>query len=159
MKKFLSFLIFFCSAFTLSAQETDEEQALKETIAVFFDGFHARDSTIMKSVVSDAVVMQSIGKDGSGEIELHQADFGAFLKSITAIPEGTSFQEKLHSYKIRVDGNMANVWMPYSLFVNDQFSHCGVNNFQLFKKDGKWEIIYLIDTRRTEGCELSFPKK
>ena len=159
MKKFLSFLVIVGSISTMSAQETNEEQVVKEAIVVFFDGFHARDSTIMKSVVNDAVIMQSIGKDGSGEIALHQGDFGAFLKSITAIPEGTSFQEKLHSYKIRVDGNMANVWTPYSLFVNDQFSHCGVNNFQLFKKDGVWKIIYLIDTRRTEGCELAFPKK
>ena len=115
----------------MAAQETDAEPAVKETIAVFFDGFHARNSTVMKSVVNDAVVMQSIG-DGSGEIKLHQGDFQAFLKSISNITEDTLFQEKVYSYKMRIDGNMANVWTPYSLFVNDQFSHCGVNNGKSF---------------------------
>ena len=30
----------------------------------------------------------------------------------------------------------------------DNFSHCGVNSFQLFNDNGQWKIIYLIDTRR-----------
>jgi hypothetical protein len=28
-----------------------------------------------------------------------------------------------------------------------------MNNFQLLKQKENWEIIYLIDTRRKEGCE------
>ncbi len=47
---------------------------------------------------------------------------------------------------------MANAWTPYEFWYNGNFSHCGVNSFQLIKKDEKWKIIYLVDTRRKEGC-------
>jgi hypothetical protein len=56
-------------------------------------------------------------------------------------------------YNIQIDGAMANAWTSYEFWVNGSFSHCGVNSFQLFKDEGAWKIIYLIDTRRKEGCQ------
>ncbi|GAB2770798.1 nuclear transport factor 2 family protein [Actinomadura fibrosa] len=126
---------------------------VKKTIETFFEGFHARDSIVMKSVLADDVVVQTIGKAKTGEIKLHHEDIHKVLKGIVSIPLETSFEEVLHGYDIKVDGQMANAWTPYSLYINSAFSHCGVNNFQLFKDNGKWKIIYLIDTRRKEGCE------
>lgn len=61
--------------------------------------------------------------------------------------------EQLLDYNIQVDGNMANAWTPYEFWYNGTFSHCGVNSFQLFNDAGTWKIIYLIDTRRREGCD------
>jgi hypothetical protein len=153
MKKLISAL--FITVFSISsyAQEVSEEVYVKETIKTFFDGFHSRDSLMMKSVVNDKVVMQSIGKNAEGEITLQHEDFHKFLRSIVSIPVGTDFKEVLHSYEVKIDGDMANVWTPYSLYVNEVFQHCGVNNFQLFRKDGEWQIIYLVDTRRKEGCD------
>jgi hypothetical protein len=47
---------------------------------------------------------------------------------------------------------MAAVWTPYNFYYNGQFSHCGVNSFQVIRfKDG-WKIQYIIDTRRRTGC-------
>ncbi len=48
---------------------------------------------------------------------------------------------------------MANVWAPYEFYLNNDFSHCGVNYFQLFFDGIQWKIIYLIDTRRKQGCK------
>ncbi len=48
---------------------------------------------------------------------------------------------------------MANVWAPYEFYLNNDFSHCGVNSFQLFFDGIQWKIIYLIDTRRKQGCK------
>ena len=42
----------------------------KNAIDTFFEGFHARDSIMMKSVLADDVVIRSIGRDKSGEISL-----------------------------------------------------------------------------------------
>ena len=47
---------------------------------------------------------------------------------------------------------MAHVWAPYEFWYNGEFSHCGVNSFQLFKEEDTWKIIYLIDSRRKEDC-------
>lgn len=153
MKKLVSTIFVLAIAFSSFAQKAAEEQEVKEVIETFFDGFHSRDSVIMKSVVSDKVVMQSISRNAQGEVKLTHEDFGKFLRSIVAIPLNTKFREELHSYTINIDKEMANVWTPYSLFVNDQFRHCGVNNFQLIKQEGEWKIIYLVDTRRREGCD------
>lgn len=38
---------------------------------------------------------------------------------------------------------------------NGNFSHCGVNSFQLFHDNGQWKIIYLIDTRQRTGCGVN----
>ena len=153
MKKLATTLFIAVFAISAFAQDDSGEEEIKEVINTFFEGFHARDSVLMKSVVNDKVVMQSIGKDEQGETALHQTDFSKFLKSIVSIPATTNFREELHSFSIQVDGDMANAWTPYSLYVNEVFQHCGVNNFQLFRKNGKWQIIYLVDTRRKEGCD------
>ena len=63
------------------------------------------------------------------------------------------FFEKILSYTIHVDGNLASVWTPYEFYNKGKFSHCGANSFQLFNNNGNWEIIYLVDTRRKNDCK------
>ena len=94
-----------------SSPEEEKVQALVET---FFEGFHKQDSMLIKKVVHENVLMQSIGKNQIGEIVLSKEDFSGFLSSICSIPETTSFEERIHDYKIQMDGKMANVWTPYS---------------------------------------------
>ena len=73
--------------------------------------------------------------------------------NIANIPKDRKFEEKLLDFSIQVDGNMANAWTPYEFWYQEELSHCGVNSFQLIKEDDKWKIIYLVDTRRREGCK------
>lgn len=153
MKRFISCLLILCFTYSVSGQELSEEKEIQKTIETFFDGFHTRDSVVIKSVLSDDVVVQTIGKNKLGELMLHHEDIHKVLKGIVSIPLETTFKERLHGYDIKVDGAMANAWTPYSFLLNGAFSHCGVNNFQLFKDNGEWKIIYMIDTRRKEGCE------
>ena len=155
MAKIFSFLLFLSISISVTAQNSSEEAAVKKTIEIFFEGFHAQDTLKMRSVMGEDPIMQSIGiLKPEGEVELRSEEFSNFLKSMATIPKEMKFEEKIHSYEIKVDGKMANAWAPYSLYINDKLSHCGVNNFQLFKKDGEWKIISLVDTRRREGCEV-----
>ena len=153
MKRFIPALVFLCLTFSVTAQDTSEEEKVKRTIETFFEGFHARDSIMMKSVLAEDVVVQTIGETKTGEVKLRGEDIHKVLKGIVSIPLETTFHEVIHEYEIKIDGPMANAWTPYSFFLNETFSHCGVNNFQLFKQNKEWKIIYLIDTRRKEGCE------
>ena len=61
--------------------------------------------------------------------------------------------ERISFETVKVDGDLAIAWTPYKFYLGDQFSHCGVNSFQLVKLEGVWRIQYLIDTRRRQGCE------
>jgi len=137
----------------ISMAQNSEELEVKNTIIKFFDAFHKQDSIAIMALVSEDIVLQSIGKNREGVTEFKKEKFNDFLKSIVSIPKDQKFEEKLLDFKISVDGPMANAWTPYEFWFNDKFSHCGVNSFQLIKLDRSWKIIYLIDTRRREGCE------
>jgi len=136
----------------ISMAQNSEELEVKNTIIKFFDAFHKQDSIAIMALVSEDIVLQSIGKNREGVTEFKKEKFNDFLKSIVSIPKDQKFEEKLLDFKISVDGPMANAWTPYEFWFNDKFSHCGVNSFQLIKLDRSWKIIYLIDTRRREGC-------
>ena len=153
MKTLITSALFLLFGIFASAQNSSEEEKIKTVVNTFFEGFHARDSVIMKSAFYDDPVVQTIGKTKEGETTLITEELEKVLRGIVSIPLETSFKEVLNDYVIKVDGDMANAWTPYSFYLNDNFSHCGVNNFQLLKQKGEWKIIYLIDTRRREGCD------
>jgi len=151
MRPLVLFVAFF--SLTISYAQTEEEKEIKKTITHFFEGFHKRDSLVMKENIHPAIVMQTIGEDSLGNAVVKEEKFSSFLKAIVGIPKAMKFEERLRSYHIQVDGKMANVWTPYEFWTNDIFSHCGVNSFQLVKADEHWKIIYIIDTRRKEACK------
>ena len=151
--KQLSLLL--CLVFTVHvfSQQTEEEKA-KQVVVSFFDHFHAQDSAAIKKLVSQDVILQRISKNKEGKVIVATESFDDLLKSIVSIPKTVSFQEKLLSFSIQVDGAMANVWTPYEFWFKGELSHCGVNSFQLFKNEkGEWKIIYLVDTAKREGCQ------
>ena len=151
MKKilFLGILLIYANT---SAQD-GEKYAVQKTIEAFFEGFHQQDSIAIQETVANEVVLQTIAKDSLGKDYVRTEDFSRFIKGIVGIPTSMKFQETIKSYSIQVDGPMANAWTAYEFHVNDKFSHCGVNSFQLVKQEDKWKIIYLIDTRRKDGCD------
>ena len=142
MKKIIFLLVM---VFTISIQAQNQE--VQQTIETFFEGFHARDSVKIKSVCSDKMILQSIAENAKGG-KLTDESVSEFYHSIAGIPANLDFQEKLLSYSIQVDGTMAQVWTPYEFYMNGKLSHKGVNAFTLFKDNGIWKIIYIIDTRR-----------
>ncbi|MCC1483679.1 nuclear transport factor 2 family protein [Winogradskyella immobilis] len=154
MKQILTFLVIALS-FNLNAQ-TSQESAVKETIIKFFEAFHKQDSIALKSMVTDDIILQSISKNNEGKTVLNKSEFNRFVTSIASIPKERNFQEKLTDFSIQVDGDMANAWTPYEFWIDNKFSHCGVNSFQLIRINSEWKIIYLVDTRRRDHC---VPKK
>ncbi|MGW9686486.1 nuclear transport factor 2 family protein [Flagellimonas sp. 2504JD1-5] len=157
MKTSVSFVLALFSLAISYAQgpnppEIDDKQAVKEVIKTFFNGFHKQDSVIMKSTLADHVVLQTTGRNKEGKTMFRTEEFSKLITSITSIPDSINFQEKLTSFSIQVDRTMANAWVGYEFWINDNFSHCGINSFQLINFDGEWKIIYLIDTRGRAGC-------
>jgi len=150
MKQLLGILCCFSFAMTLAQEDTT---AVKNTIKDFFTSFHAQDAIGMKKVVDTTTVLQTIGAQKDGIQRLRTENFDDLVHAITSIPDSVQFEERILDYSIQIDGAMANAWTPYEFWLNNEFHHCGVNSFQLFKDKGKWKIIYLIDTRRREGCE------
>ena len=152
MQKLL-FLLSLLSILTLNAQ-TDQHASVKAAVDTFFEGFHKGDTLLMRSVLADKVVLQTAFRNKEGKDVLrNDGDISNLLNAISNRPAEQVWDERLLDYIIKVDNNMANAWTPYEFWLNGNFSHCGVNSFQLFHDNGQWKIIYLIDTRQRQGCE------
>jgi len=147
------FIFYLCVLLTsvVFAQE-DENAKVKATIDTFFEGFHKGDTTLMKSVMMDKMLLQTTYTTMERNHVLVSEESSKLMSAIANRPNDQKWGERLLTYNIQVDGIMAHVWTPYEFWLNDEFSHCGVNSFQLFNDNGYWKIIYLIDTRRQEGC-------
>ena len=151
MRNKITILLLFSMTLTASAQ-MDEKTLVQKTIEGFFEAFHKKDSIAMKSFVAENVVLQTTGRNKEGKTLFQTTPIGKLYESIVSIPDSIQFQERLTSWSIQVDRTMANAWVGYEFWLNDNFSHCGINSFQMVNFDGEWKIIYLIDTRGRAGC-------
>lgn len=151
MKIVIVFLVFL---FTISiTAQTDEESLVKASVDTFFEGFHKGDTALMRTVMADKILMQTAYKNKEGKDVLVTDEATKLINAIATRPDTQIWDERLLGYSIQIDGNMANAWTPYEFWFNGEFSHCGVNSFQLFKDGDQWKIIYLIDTRRRSDCK------
>ena len=75
-----------------------------------------------------------------------------WIAGVARAPQGVVLDERLGPQTVRIDGNLATVWVDYWFFVGPRFSHCGVDAFQLARIGGGWKIFSVVDTRRTTGC-------
>lgn len=153
MKKLLLLITVLASASIQAQSSKEDEAAVKAKVIEFFDAFHKQDTVALKAMASDKVTLQSIASNREGKTMLNESDYNTFIKSIAGIPKDKKFEEKLLGFSIQVDGKMANAWTPYEFWFDGNFSHCGVNSFQFIKEDGDWKLLYLVDTRRRQGCK------
>lgn len=137
---------------TINAQ-THNEKDVRQAIDDFFEYFHQQDTVTLRAMLADDVQLRSISRNREGDIQMRMQPMDDFLVSLASIPDTLSFQEKLLDYQISIDGDMATAWTPYEFYLGGNFSHCGVNAFQLYHDGSAWRIIALADTRRRAGCK------
>ena len=142
MKKIFFLLI---SSFSF-AQNTSEKEIIKPIVNLF-NAMKSADSHGVKNAFSGSAIMQTFGKNQ----EIRTDKVEDFAKQVGASQAG-DLDERFTISKILVDGNMASVWVPYQFYYKGNFSHCGVNSFQLAKINNEWKIQYIIDTRRKDNC-------
>jgi hypothetical protein len=153
MKKLLLFSLIGCLVSgALFAQSINDEAAVKAPIVQLFVGMNKSDSASVHQTLMTGARLETVTKNKAGEVMVKSDSFEGFLKSIGSAPAG-DLDERLTAIEIRMDGDMATVWTPYKFYYKGNFSHCGVNAFQLIKTAAGWKIWSIIDTRRKEGCE------
>ncbi|WP_246539010.1 nuclear transport factor 2 family protein [Litoribacter ruber] len=135
----------------LSIGQENSEKAVENTIAKLFDGMRDKDQAALEAVFHEKAIMHTVTENGE-QAALGENSVRDFVNRIAVTPAETRLDERILEYHIRVDGEMASAWTPYEFYVNDSFSHCGVNSFQLIKENGDWKITYVMDTRRKVGC-------
>jgi hypothetical protein len=61
--------------------------------------------------------------------------------------------------QVQIHKQLAMVWAPYDLWINKQFSHCGIDVFTLIKTNQGWKIASLAYTVEPAGCANNTPRK
>ncbi len=159
MKNTFVIFLFLLANVSIYGQDMDENTQIKKVIETFFEGLHNGDSTKISGTLHKSLKIQTTTTTKEGKKVLKTEKVKAFLTSIANKNPDHVYFEKLLSYDIKIDGNLASVWTPYEFYFNGKFSHCGANSFQLFNNNGKWEIIYLVDMRRRGDCKALNVKK
>ncbi|MFC5192422.1 nuclear transport factor 2 family protein [Algoriphagus aquatilis] len=149
-KLILSALLAFM--FCLSGFSQSEEKAVEDVIRSLFEGMKTKNAEQVSAAFYSEGLMQTVQAKPEGS-SVGSNSVADFVKRIATTPAETTLDERILDYQIKVDGTMASAWTPYRFYVNGNFSHCGVNSFQLVKMAEGWKIVYIIDTRRKEPCE------
>lgn len=131
--------------------QTQDVKDVQATIEQLFDGMRASDSAMVADAFTKDAIMKRVATNQNGEVMVNTGNLAAFLNAIGS-PKNEIWDERIGSYDINIDGNLATVWTPFEFYRGDAFSHCGVNSFQLVKKDGDWKIFFIVDTSRQSNC-------
>lgn len=128
------------------------EKEVEAVIRSLFDGMKNKNANQVAAAFSETALMQTVKAKPEGSTVGSNA-VADFVNRIATTPAETVLDEQILDYQIKIDGTMASAWTPYKFYVNGNFSHCGVNSFQLVKMAEGWKIVYIIDTRRKENCD------
>lgn len=152
MKKLILIILLFCSFDSISQVDLDnDETAVKETIHQLFKGMYNGDSSLVHSVFHSSNRLMTCYIDKNGMEQLAEENLQDFLDAVGS-PHKEIWDERITFTSVLVDLHLAQVWTEYEFYLNNEFSHCGVNAFQLVKENGHWKIIQLIDTRKHDNC-------
>jgi len=150
MSKLIFFIcLYIITAMNCKAQAT--EDSVKNVINQMFTAMKNADAVTLRTLFADSAILQSIATP-DGKVIVRNESIIDFIELVGKQPAGAA-DERIQFETIKVAGALAAVWTPYSFYFNGQFSHCGVNSFQLVRINNAWKIQYIIDTRRKEGCE------
>lgn len=132
------------------AQSADTAAVLKPVMSVF-DAMRKRDTLMLKAAFAPEARLATAvtGRDGAPRVRLEEA--AGFVKAVGE-PSTEVWDERTYNTEVRVDGNLATVWMEYDFYLGAKFMHCGVDAFQLARYADGWKIVALADTRRQQGC-------
>jgi len=153
MQKALYLTLLLILNLTFLHAQTSEEANVAAVINRLFTGMNKADSAILNSTFAKDATLASVGRNKEGITILRKEsvlDFASIVSKQTA----GHLTEEIWNLKIQIDGSFAQAWCDYALFVENQFNHCGVDAFHLYKSKDGWKIFHLADTRRKEGCTV-----
>ena len=143
----------FVTQTSFSQSASSDEQAVKAVIEKLFKGMEKGDSAMARSVFAKAVTTATIYKDKSGNVVLRQENsIDDFMKAI-GTPHKEVWYEEIWNLQVQLDGDFAQAWCDYAFYLDNKYSHCGVDAMHLYKDKGEWKMFHLADTRRKE-CNI-----
>jgi hypothetical protein len=135
----------------LSAIAQKSEDSVKMVVNKMFTSMKSSDAKGLAECFADSAVLQTVVKNKEGVVSVRNERIGSFINQLSKIAQGDA-DERIKFDIVKVDADLAVAWTPYQFYYKGNFSHCGVNSFQLVRLNNAWKIQYIIDTRRKDNC-------
>ena len=128
------------------------EDSVKAVVNQLFAAMKGANAAMLKEAFADSAVLQTIRRKQDGTFFVQNEKVSDFVEQIGKAKKD-SLDERITFETVKIDGPLAIAWTPYKFYYAGNFSHCGVNSFQLVRINGRWKIQFLIDTRRRQACD------
>ena len=137
----------------ISFSQSDDRALILEPVQKFFDSIEFRDRQLLESILVPNSLNISARELDDGEAQFNVMSYDEVVTALTR--PGRNAKERSWDETVLIQGNIAVVWTPYDFHVDGEFSHCGIDSFQLIKQDGQWLISNSSWTLETENCPAS----
>ena len=137
---------------TALADEAEDRAAVVDMVQAFFDAMTARDAGAMKSLLTSDGIFYGYREGPDGLVVVTPTHQG--YADGLAEP-GPVLIERFWDPTVLLHDRMAAVWTPYDLFVDGEFSHCGIDNFNFLKTDDGWKITGIVFSMEPDNCPES----
>lgn len=152
MRKFIALAgVLFLTPGIAAAQTAADTAAIVQVTTSIFDAMRKRDTTLLRSAFAPEAQLITVftARDGTPRISMDKPQ--SFVEAVSQ-PSDSVWDERTYNTEVRINGRLATVWMEYDFYLGQQFSHCGVDAFQLARYQEGWKVVTLADTRQREGC-------
>ena len=126
---------------TSAAQSTADKRAAIAVADSLLTALSLGDKTTMARLTLDSALVGGIGIRSG----IERASLRSWRSDIQRVFPQVIYERGFDA-TARVQGLVALVWMPYDLYLDGAWSHCGVDVFTLMKVQGAWRVATLIYT-------------
>jgi hypothetical protein len=140
------------SLWAAPANAQEDRGAILAKVQQFFDALATSDTAAGRAAVlldGQYFRLREVGDS----LDLGRTPHTEFLQNLAA--GGNDFLERMWEPTVLQHGRMAVVWTPYDFYRAGDFSHCGVDVFNLIRTDAGWRIAGIMYTVEPTGCAPS----
>jgi hypothetical protein len=134
----------------LAPPDGSDERAVLAAVDKLLGGINTRDAAAIAAVLRPTAGATIVTEAGDGPATVRTLTNPELLARFQ--PGAETFDERIASPAVEIDGDLAMVWAPYVFRLNGAVHHCGTNHFSLVRENGAWKIASLAWTSRTTGC-------
>ena len=114
-----------------------------------FDGMLRRDTTALRPLFHPAAhLVATTEQDGKPVSRV--SNLAEFLTQIGGFP-GVPL-ERMWNAEVKISGTIATIWTQYDFHQGLEWSHCGIDSFQMVKGPDGWQVVSLIYTVVRDHC-------
>lgn len=126
-----------------------EEQAVMLPINETFKALESGDSAALLPHVYPEGKVTAAGTTANGVSGVRTRSWTEYAARMT---KGQGFKERITSPEMRIDGDIAMVWAPFTIERGGEIVACGYDLFDMVRENSVWKIMNITFSTRTTGC-------